>query len=517
MNQFLDNQNYRVVSKSKGVILLEIIIAIGLFSIVALPIMQFILIDSDSDVFRQLSTLVKKSIPSIERYEYSRSGVLGEESEIVSGALFNSIPDTNCDRVIAEISDIFFWEDGVADIEKMISVEENVYTPESLGTSTGAVPGSYTPTSIIAIPKHGSVPSEDIVLLGINSASTTQFDIALFERETWTEAGIKETFTFSKTYTLGPGVIAISKYKDVLIAIERSLVSPLWVSSVSAIHENVNSTKNSNSSEGATGTGINPWQLLDIPNIIGAYPKVVNFWRQYLLIGTEKHDKGELFIVRDVLVDQLLSSMFPDKSEVENVNDTYDSGIEIGAGVNDIKVSRNTLYIASPKNPELETYILQSRKERSNNTELASIFEIGVVPRKNNFLFDAPGSSGNGKTISIFEDDLWLGRTLGNKEIIHLDNSSATPQYKNDIDTNQSTIKIVPIFAGRLLLVLQKSLNKGLVLYQYIHGAYTEIYSKDLNAIPVGMACLGEDLLIAYQDPQLLFSQFRFNFNIQAP
>lgn len=73
------------------------------------------------------------------------------------------------------------------------------------------------------------------------------------------------------------------------------------------------------------------------------------------------------------------------------------SSIEIGNGVNSIFVRNNYLYIASPNNQELKIF---------NITDLLDPTIAGN--------FDSPSGSGNGKSIALVGNKLYLGKTVPN-------------------------------------------------------------------------------------------------------
>ena len=97
------------------------------------------------------------------------------------------------------------------------------------------------------------------------------------------------------------------------------------------------------------------------------------------------------------------------------------AGISSGYAINAISVRGDYAYLATP-NPQ-ELIIL----DISNPSDP---IQVGT--------YDAAGGSGNGKSISVIGDNVYLGRTLGGKEFYILNSPAFTPTLLGNQDINSS-------------------------------------------------------------------------------
>lgn len=104
---------------------------------------------------------------------------------------------------------------------------------------------------------------------------------------------------------------------------------------------------------------------------------------------------------------------------------------EVGASVNAIYIKKDYAFIATP------------------NTEELTVIDLN--PSSSKFMkrvggFDAPAGSGNGKSLQIIGDTLYLGRTVGNKEfyILNIENPT-TPLVLGFYDVNSSINDLVVV------------------------------------------------------------------------
>ncbi|MBP9748213.1 MAG: hypothetical protein KBD17_01135 [Candidatus Pacebacteria bacterium] len=122
-------------------------------------------------------------------------------------------------------------------------------------------------------------------------------------------------------------------------------------------------------------------------NTVGAK---VFYHNKKIYLGLKKNIYAEFYVIN-----------------VENpLNPSLQGGYELNSSVNSISVSGDYAYIANP------------------NAEEVTIVDINENSSK--FMqrvggFDAPGGSGNGKSIRIIGNKLYLGRTVGNIEFYILD------------------------------------------------------------------------------------------------
>jgi hypothetical protein len=106
-----------------------------------------------------------------------------------------------------------------------------------------------------------------------------------------------------------------------------------------------------------------------------------------IYLGTAKSQIAEFHIidVSDPLIPQELGSF------------------EINAGINALAIKNSAVFVASPANEEIKILDVSAP---------GAIRQIGG--------FDAPGGSGNGKSLSRFTSTLYLGRTVGGNELYSL-------------------------------------------------------------------------------------------------
>ena len=102
---------------------------------------------------------------------------------------------------------------------------------------------------------------------------------------------------------------------------------------------------------------------------------------------------------------------------------------EIGAGINAIMIVGQNAYVASPSSEELKILDVSNP---------ASIRQASG--------FDAPGGSGNGKSLAILDDLVFLGRTVGGKELYVLQYSGPqmTELSERNLDTSTVNVTAVP-------------------------------------------------------------------------
>lgn len=114
-----------------------------------------------------------------------------------------------------------------------------------------------------------------------------------------------------------------------------------------------------------------------------------------IYIGTEKSTFPELFVV-DALTHQEIAHA------------------EIGAAVNGIYIDHFSIYIASPLNPELSIFPVPLLADTTSTGTTPSALLLPINS------YEAPGSTGNGKSLDVVNMNVYLGRTLGGNELIEL-------------------------------------------------------------------------------------------------
>ena len=154
-------------------------------------------------------------------------------------------------------------------------------------------------------------------------------------------------------------------------------------------------------------------------------------------------------------------------------------GYEIGTGVNNIFVDKDKLFTLLPIDPELMVF----------NLHLETTAQ-----------YDAPGGSGNGKSIDIFNNDMYLGRTLGGNELVGLD-TYLSPLYDARIGATVDGI----ISTRDFLYVLTSNSQKELQVWRKSDLALSQ--TVDLPSRAVGIGCSGQYLYVAMgtKTPLLIF------------
>ncbi len=185
-----------------------------------------------------------------------------------------------------------------------------------------------------------------------------------------------------------------------------------------------------------------------------------------VFLGTAKNASSELFSL-DAETGQLLAER------------------EMGTGVNGLFLNHSLLYVTSPIDPELLVF----------DTSAA----LQLVTH-----YDAPGGSGNGKSVEIVNDDIYLGRTLGGNELMHL---SVEDQYESSASmtiVKKSDAKIgatvdAMIASENSLFVLTGHSQKELQVWKNVEGSDQLFLGQtiDLPARAVGIGCDGQYVYVA--------------------
>ncbi len=135
------------------------------------------------------------------------------------------------------------------------------------------------------------------------------------------------------------------------------------------------------------------------------------YYRSRVYLGTNKSQLGEFHII-----------------DVANPSSPSELGSwEVGAGVNAIYVKGNYAYLATPNDEELTVLDI---------SDPSAIKRVGG--------FNAPKGSGNGKSVKVVGNKLYLGRTVGSNEFYILDISDPTnPQELGFYNLNSSINDLV--------------------------------------------------------------------------
>jgi prepilin-type N-terminal cleavage/methylation domain-containing protein len=214
----------------------------------------------------------------------------------------------------------------------------------------------YVSTSTPITSMH--VFDKNKLLITANSASTTEPDIFLFDRQ-----GMR----LLQSVNVGPGINDSLLHGSMLYALNTS------------VNSHVKTLK----------IGPDTSSLLEVGDIkigqlssSGALPKRIYLFENNLLVGTEKNSTGGEFFVLPLNLSALPT--MPSKS------------LEIGGQVSGIYGNQDRIYLANASDTELFVYDMN--------------FNLS-------FSYDAPLSLGNGKSVFYLDPYVYLGRTVASFEL----------------------------------------------------------------------------------------------------
>ncbi len=145
----------------------------------------------------------------------------------------------------------------------------------------------------------------------------------------------------------------------------------------------------------------------------GAIGRSIFYKDGYVYLGLSKTSTGPEFNIIDV--------------HERPVNPRWVGGFQIGSAVNAIFVRGSYAYLATPDSEELTVLNISNP---GNPIKVSG--------------FDAVGGSGNGKSITIVGDDLFLGRTAGNNEFYSLNiKNPENPTEKFQKDAGSSVNDLI--------------------------------------------------------------------------
>lgn len=198
--------------------------------------------------------------------------------------------------------------------------------------------------------------------------------------------------------------------------------------------------------------------------------KALAFYNHLLVFGTQKTPLSELYVL-DITTTPTLIDEF-----------------EIGSGVNDVFGYKNKLFVSSPLDPEVQVFDMNTL----NNSLPITIY-------------DAPGGSGNGKRLEIYNNEIYLGRTLGGQELnvlTYMSNTSTNPiQLVTSVQIKASIDGLVS--SKDYIYLLTSDSTKELQIWKKQFNAKGEVnklsFSKgyDLPSRATGITCSGTYLYIS--------------------
>jgi hypothetical protein len=160
---------------------------------------------------------------------------------------------------------------------------------------------------------------------------------------------------------------------------------------------------------------------------------------------------------------------------------------EIGHGINDIFAYKEKLYVASPHTDEMKAFTITSSGK--------------ILPFAS---YNDPGSTGNGKSLSLFLDTLYLGKTFtfAKEELLAL-SASSTPQRYFGMPLGTSVQDLLRY--GNLLFALLHQSSDGLAVYTVGTSSARRLNEPvKLPAIPLHMDCDKNLFAIIYEESLFL-------------
>ena len=367
-----------------------------------------------------------------------------------SQTIFNQIFDHESVNKKYTCDNLFDSLEGATDSVSPKSITLKIRAELGLATSSSSVVTGV------------SIQNQNIFITA-NSSSTTEPDIYNITTRQYTDTG--------------PGITVLKQFGPYFIAANSGVKNQIQI-----IRKNDLSVYKTFIIPGSNST-TNP------------ITKSFTVARGLLFIGTEKSVLPEIFIF-DIFSGQVISS------------------IETGYGVNDLYVLGNLLFIASPRDPEVE------------------VFDISYLGNPQKVAtYDAPGGSGNGKTFDIQNQKLLLGRTRGGNELLALNliqnssgstsNNALNPISSIELYAEQKigwSIDRIAAFrdslANTYLLLLTNDSQKELQIYKYRadHGpeGYNLIYSYNLPSRATDFACSKKALYVSIENLDTPLVEFEF-------
>lgn len=458
-------ENNAAISASRGSMIMEILIALAVFSIICLPILLFIF---SSEEFQ-----IKKS----------RAASIAHD-EIVTGNIEWFLPDNingysnrhSCDMALAQYA--ISSTTPIVSYPHFFSHQRNILS------------------TIQYIPNNG----RGYLVLGTNSSSTTDPDMYVFHADTHDPVGSIE---------FGPGTVDFDFFDSYIFVAQRSITSPVVRIPINSLFEWV-------PTDSATNTGMPQIDKAMVRSIFpGLFPVAAGLplrilsSKDWIYIGLDKNTSRELN-----------ASKIAHRPSGDQKDDLYAfpiQSVEINAGINDMARTPYELIVGSPNPIEFSTYLLKAPAfVNGSSTALTGSTMVGNTPFKSlsEFIlaksFDAPGLSGNGKSIATYKKEAYFGRTVGNVELYKtsglLDDVAASkplPWKFSTIasaDMNKTILQVEEVFGGSYLLALSKVPSPAIeLLKRNQSGAYSMDRSVALPATTTSMTCAGRDIVVGME------------------
>lgn len=280
---------------------------------------------------------------------------------------------------------------------------------------------------------------KNLLIITVNSASTTEADILLFD--IYLEGNIFRLNPRDYMDT-GPGINDALLIDNYLYALNTSVNS----------HVQTFFINNENNLLNIGDTYIS--ELSQSYSI----PKKIYLFNNRLIVGAEKNNLGGELVISDLLIDR-------------NTPIFHGLSAEIGGQVNDIYGDRNILYVTTAQ--DIELFIFDENFSIINS-------------------YDAPLSLGNGKSVYHLYPYIFLGRTIASFELNILD-------FKNNIINLinkykfSGTIDFI-ISTGKSMLFINNNSMKEL---QFMSSDFSFSKSINLPSRVTAYTCIDDNLLVS--------------------
>lgn len=345
-------------SSSRGMSLLEILVAIGIVALISIPAIQVIyslrtdyiteivqdtpiLFDAKGETVKSQEILSSTYHIDGSIYSISKRGGMKEIYNMVQRGVFN--------RNIC--SDLNYTYD------KNTQPTLYLYTADELKISSTTL---LTGISLVG----------NSLLISADSASTSQPDIYAFTTSL-IKTMTKPTLAIALAEDTGPGISQIQSRGTYIFTSNTGVRNQANIFRIGieqdAERGNVVSTVSKKIDLVLPGSNSSTTPIT----------KIILYANGKVFVGTEK-------------------SVLPEITIFNAKTGQVEHSIETGYGVNDMLVVHDLLVVAGPRDPEIEVF------------SLSTLQKVGE--------YDLPGGSGNAKVLTLFGDYVYVGRTKGGNE-----------------------------------------------------------------------------------------------------
>lgn len=435
-NRFYREHGSAKISSEKGMSILEILIAVGIISLICVPVIQVIYSLRPSyilDMVKDVPSILLSKSTDIQNVSYYMDGALravykrGGMKEIQNLSHPNLVEGVGIDTV--------FNRHTCRDFNKNFNTDKKpilyTYTLEDLGISGDA---KFT----------GLVFIGNSLLISADSSSTTLPDLYSFTLDTPLYnsenpfGGSKPVFIPDLSEDTGPGISQLQSFGTYILTANTGVknqanIFRIGLHMVAMVNASTTTSATVDASPISTVNSISKQLDLTIPGSNSSttpITKISIYANGRVYVGTEKSVLPEIFIF--------------------NAKTGFVEGsIETGYGINDLLILNDMLIVAGPRDPEIEIF------------SLTTFQKIGT--------YDLSGGSGNAKILNIFGDTLYVGRTKGGDELEIL-----TIQRSEEHPLSLFTHILEPAFSKKISWSVDKILKYEDILMLFTAKEYQE-------------------------------------------